>query len=291
MKIFSFKFCRTKGSRVALFVLLLCLLAPFVCEAKSRPAARSTVAAKKRERSGSRNFYRDLAKKRSINRKDYPQLNDLEFANFRAVATTGMGTGKLYRSSSPVNPWGNRNIIADNAARAAGIKTFVNLGDTERRLKKYKGFANSYYATQNILMLNLNWKYNSAEFREKLARGVSLMARSQPPFLVHCDMGKDRAGFVCAVLECLMGASAEEVTADYLVSFRNYFDIQPHTKDYDFVANNEIRASLAMSFGVKSIDNIDLAAAAERYLLRIGVPAGDIDALREKLGPDRHLSV
>ena len=62
-----------------------------------------------------------------------------------------------------------------------------------------------------------------------------------------------------------------------------------NTKDYDFVANNEIRASLAMSFGIKSIEDVDLAAAAERYLLRIGVPADDIDALREKLGPDaRH---
>ena len=110
------------------------------------------------------------------------------------------------------------------------------------------------------------------------------MAHSQPPFLVHCDMGKDRAGFVCAILECLMGASAEEVTADYLVSFYNYFGIKPGTGEYLLVANNEIRPFLALAFGVKDISSIDLSAAAERYLLNIGVPARDILTLKQKLG-------
>ena len=194
-----------------------------------------------------------------------------------------MGKGKLYRSSSPVNPWGNRNLIADNAARTAGIKTFVNLADTEKKLKGYKGFKDSYYSSQKILLFNLNWKYQSEEFRRKLAKGISLMAQSQPPFLVHCDMGKDRAGFVCAILECLMGASVEEVTADYLVSFYNYFDIKPNTDEYRLVANNEIRPFLARAFGVKDISNVNLSAAAERYLLNISVSASDISALRRKL--------
>ena len=81
-----------------------------------------------------------------------------------------------------------------------------------------------------------------------------------------------------------MGASAEEITADYLVSFYNYFGIRPHTKEYSFVANNEIRASLATAFGVKDISKANLSAAAERYLLRIGVPVSDIAELRRKLG-------
>ena len=110
------------------------------------------------------------------------------------------------------------------------------------------------------------------------------MAHSQPPFLVHCSLGKDRAGFVCAVLEALMGADAGEITADYLVSFYNYFGIRPHTKEYDLVADNEIRSSLAAAFGVRDISKANLPAAAESYLLRIGVPAADIEALRRKLG-------
>ena len=34
-------------------------------------------------------------------RTDYPELTDEQFANFRAVTTTGMGEGVLYRTSSP----------------------------------------------------------------------------------------------------------------------------------------------------------------------------------------------
>lgn len=262
---------------LSLFILIFCLSAAPVAEARARSSRSADYG---------REFYRGLAKRRSKKKADYPHLTDEEFANFRAVSTTGMGRGKLYRSSSPVNPWGNRDLIADNAARAAGIKTFINLTDTEKKLRGYKGFQSSYYSTQNIICLDLNWKYQSDVFRQRLAKGLRLMAHNQPPFLVHCSMGKDRAGFVCAVLEALMGASAEEITADYLVSFYNYFGIRPHTREYDFVAHNEIRSSLAAAFAVKDISTANLAAAAERYLLRIGVPAADIEALRRKLGTE-----
>lgn len=259
---------------LALLVLLLSLV-PLAVESGAREATKLTRA---------QAFYRDLSKRRSKAREDYPHLTDEEFANFRPVTTTGMGRGKLYRSSSPVNPWGGRNIIADNASRSAGIATFVNLADTEKKLKAYKGFQESYYGTREIIKLNLSWKFQSEDFRRRLARGITLMARGQPPFLIHCDAGKDRAGFVCAILECLMGASLEEVTADYLLSFYNYFGVEPHTEEYEFIANNEIRSSLAAAFEVRDISKADLAASAERYLLNIGVPAGDVAALRRKLG-------
>ena len=269
---------------IAIVLTLSCFLAPLQSEAKKRTASKPATATKEQNRSPVKDFYRSLSKRRSNNRADYTHLSDLEFANFRPVTTTGMGKGKLYRSSSPVNPWGSRNLIADNAARNAGIKTFLNLSDTERKLRNYAGFKDSYYSSQKIVLFGLNWKYQSEEFTQKLARGVRLMAHSQPPFLVHCDMGKDRAGFVCAILECLMGASAEEVTADYIVSFYNYFGIKPNTDEYLLVVNNEIRPFLARAFGVKDILNINLSDAAERYLLNISVSANDISALRRKLG-------
>ena len=275
-----------KKSRIILIAIvftLSCLLPLLQGEAKSHNVPKAT--AKTQDRSPVKDFYRNLSKRRSNNRSDYPHLSVLEFANFRAVTTTGMGKDKLYRSSSPVNPWGNRNLIADKAARAAGIKTFINLADTEEKLRNYKGFTGSYYNSKKIILFGLNWKYQSDEFSQKLARGLRLMAHSQTPFLVHCDMGKDRAGFVCAILECLMGASADEVTADYLVSFYNYFGIKPNTDEYLLVANNEIRPFLARAFGVKDISKVNLSTAAKRYLLNIGVPVNDIAVLSRKLGP------
>ena len=230
-----------------------------------------------------KNFYRSLASKLSKNREDYKNLSDYEFANFRAVISTGIKTGNLYRSSSPVKAWGNRNNIADNAAKKAGVKTFINLADEYKNLKGYKGFSESYYSTQKIICLNLNLKFMSKNFQAGIARAVNFMANNEPPFLVHCDLGKDRAGIFCAIIESLMGASSEEIIKDYMISFYNYFGIIPGTNDYYFVADNEIKSFLASIFEIKNIENVNLSAAAEKYLLKIGVSLEDIKALKEKL--------
>ena len=130
---------------------------------------------------------------RSEDRASYPDLTDEQFANFRAVTTTGMGENKLYRSSSPVNPEINRSKEADAAAAAAGVKTFVNLADNEETMKGYEGFADSYYAGQAVICLNLGVDFAADEFKAGLAQGVRFIARNEGPYLVHCNEGKDRA--------------------------------------------------------------------------------------------------
>ncbi len=221
---------------------------------------------------------------RSENREDYPQLTDAEFANFRAVATTGVGENKLYRSSSPVNPEINRNKQADAAAREAGIKTFINLADNDQVMRGYEGFDESYYSNQSIITLNLSVDFAAEDFRLGLADGVRFIAANEAPFLVHCNEGKDRAGFVTAVLECLMGASAEEVTADYMVTFYNYYGVEAGTEQYYAIAKANIQKSLAKAFEIDTIEGADLAEEAREYLLAIGVSEEDIAAAKAKLG-------
>ena len=220
---------------------------------------------------------------RSNNREDYPELTDAEFANFRMVATTGMGQGKLYRSSNPVNPEIGRDKEADAAAAEAGVKTFINLADNEETMKGYEGFADSYYSKQNIIALNLGVDFSAEEFKAGLAKGISFMAAHEAPYLVHCTEGKDRAGFVNAVLECLMGATADEVVADYMVTYYNYYAVKPDGDRYQVIANSNIKKSLATAFGIADIADADLAACAEQYLLGIGVSAEDIAKVRENL--------
>ena len=221
---------------------------------------------------------------RSENREDYPDLSDEEFANFRAITTTGVSTGKLYRSSSPVNPEINRNLIADRAAAAAGVKTFINLADSEEEMRGYEGFDASYYSTQKTIPLNLGVDFMAEEFRTGLAKGLRFIAANEGPYLVHCTEGKDRAGFVSAVLECLTGASADEVIADYMVTFFNYYRVQPGTEQYDIIANSNICKSLAAAFEIPDIREADLQAEAEAYLLEIGLTAEEIAQVRTNLG-------
>ncbi|MBR4457692.1 MAG: tyrosine-protein phosphatase [Clostridia bacterium] len=221
---------------------------------------------------------------RSENREDYPDLSDEQFANFRAVKAGTVAEGRLYRSSSPVNPEIARNTYADAAAAAAGVKTFVNLADNEETMKGYEGFDASYYSAQNIIALNLGVDFSADEFRAGLAEGIRFIAANEGPYLVHCTEGKDRAGFVSAILECLMGATDEEVTADYMITYFNYYGVQPGTEQYDIIANSNIRKSLAAAFGLETIEGADLQACAEAYLLGIGLTQEEIDAVKANLG-------
>lgn len=232
-----------------------------------------------------RNFYRSLSRRLGKDRQTYSHLTDEEFANFREVSIVGIARGKLYRSSSPLDTWGNRNIIADNAAGKAGIRTFINLADTYKVMREREGFTNTYYSTQKAICLNMSPKYRTERFRNGLARGVKFMAENEPPYLVHCTLGRDRTGLVCLVIELLAGASMNEAVNDYMISYYNYFGIEKGSREYEFVVNNEIIPFIAYIAGVKiaDVNRINLSDAAERYLLRVGVGASEISSLVQKL--------
>ena len=107
---------------------------------------------------------------RSEKREDYPGLTDAEFANFRMIRAGRIADGKLYRSSSPVNPEIGRNTYADAAAAEAGVKTFINLADNEETMRLYEGFNDSYYAKQQIITLNLGVDFSLMLLRSFLSR-------------------------------------------------------------------------------------------------------------------------
>ncbi len=221
---------------------------------------------------------------RSEKREDYPGLSDAEYANFRAVTTKGIGEGKLYRSSSPVNPEINRAQQADAAAKEAGIKTFINLADNDETMRSYEGFSETYYSAQAVIALNLGVDFAAEDFRAGLADGLRFMAANDAPFLVHCNEGKDRAGFVSAVLECLMGADADEVKADYMVTYFNYYGVEPGTEQYESIAKSNILKSLATAFEVDDLYSCELAKEAEEYLTEIGISSEEIEAIKAVLG-------
>lgn len=41
---------------------------------------------------------------------------------------------------------------------------------------------------------------------------------------MHCSEGKERAGITSAVIEALMGASANEIMDDYLTTYIDFYD-------------------------------------------------------------------
>ena len=223
---------------------------------------------------------------RTNNREDYANLTDEEYANFRNVKTTGMGAYAFFRTSSPIDPELNRNKEADEALNKAGVRTIMNLSDNETKMKSYDGYPNSYYSQRDIIPLNLAMDFFSDEFSAGLAKGLEFFASHEGPYLVHCMEGKDRAGITSAILECLMGATAEEVAADYMVTYYNYYGIEPGTDKYNAIRKGNIDKNLARLFGVDDIyqSGLDLAASAETYLRSIGLDDDTIAKLKENLG-------
>ena len=227
--------------------------------------------------------------KRSEKREDYPNLNDAEYANFREITTTGMGKHALYRSSSPVNPEMNRNLEADAASADAGIKTFMNMADSDEDLHWYDGYDKSYYSRQEIICLDMVVDYQSADFEKSLADGFVFLTEHEGPFLVHCNEGKDRAGFAAAVLEAFMGADADEIVSDYMVTYYNYYGVEPGTDLYTKIADANIRKILPSAFHMESLDEPDLSEKAEAYLKFIGLTDEKIEKKKKKLGKDYNL--
>lgn len=223
----------------------------------------------------------------------YPTLSIEEFANFRKVNTTGMGEGVLYRSSSPIDPSLGRNLYADSLAKVAGVATFVNFAESMESAMTYRGLAGSYYATQNVVFLGVPPAFVNKVFKDGLVKGYRFMIENEGPYLLHCTYGMDRTGFSMAVLEALMGATAEEIKTDYAKTFMNYCSVVGNmqvalTQDHVDLLKNIIAMNLRNSYhtvgvDISDFDNVDLAAATEKYLVALGMEQAEVDALKNRL--------
>ena len=220
---------------------------------------------------------------RTNNREDYKELTDEEFANFREITTTGMGEGKLYRTSSPINPELGRNTYADEACKKAGVSVVMNLANSKDEAEKYEGFASSYYSTAKVIYLNLGVDFQADEFKKGLAEGLKFFAANKGVYAVHCTEGKDRAGFVSALLECLMGANYDEVIADYMKTYENYYKVEKGTEKYNAISQSNIVKTLEAAFGVSDLKSANLQEGAISYIKSIGLTDAEINALMANL--------
>jgi len=228
-------------------------------------------------------------------RDDY--LMDSIFANYRSIKTTGIKPAVLYRSSSPINNVLNRAAYSDKLTKAVGIKTVVNLADSKEELDEYfiaEDFNSEYYKSLydngKVRYLNMGVDIGGSEFEEKLVEGLRFINENDAPYLIHCTEGKDRTGYVSALLEALMGGSLDEIVSDYMITYENYYNVEKNTEQYNAIADSNIIASLTtIVCGYEKgtdISETDLVNVTEKYLARIGMTVKEIEALKLKLSAD-----
>lgn len=227
-------------------------------------------------------------------REDYP--SDEAYANFREISVGNIGPGKLYRSCSPLNNKYNRASFADFLIASVGIKTILNLADTDEEIASYitSGAFNSpyyreLYETGHVTAVGMSVDFSSSSFRDKLALGIKRLIEKgiETPLLIHCTEGKDRAGFVSALIEALMGAGYDDIVDDYMKSYENYYRLShTDTKRWNVIVKNnidEMVKTIAPSDTVSNLTPEDLSSGARNYLLAGGMTEGEIDTLIEAL--------
>ena len=141
--------------------------------------------------------------------------------------------------------------------KAAGNKS--SLGDTVKWIHIPVNAYNSFTSEQNKLF----------------AETIRVFAdKNSYPVYLHCHGGTDRTGEISFLLNALAGVSDEELLSDYEFSSLSLFP-RPRTIPY-------FQEWLK---GIASFSSAELpyALQVEKYLLAIGVTAGEIDMIRKNL--------
>ncbi len=247
-----------------------------------------TVVIRMKEKGGKIDVQEALSMKYTNERLHYP--SDEAFANARAVRAGNIKPGMLHRTSSPFNNEINRANYVSEYLEREQVKTVLNLADTEEMIQSYDmpSYSRQLWEGGHVILCPLKADPTADDFNNRLVEALKELPSHEGPYVVHCLEGKDRTGYVCALLEGLCGASYDEIVADYLKTYENYYIITPE-KDRD-VCNALISLRLHMCLtyyaGVDDealLPGLNYAKAFSEFLLSHGMSRQQLDALIQAL--------
>ena len=227
-----------------------------------------------------------LGMKYTNERNDYSTFTDAEYANARAVKAGNIASGMLLRCSSPFSNGSNRAYYVSEYLEQANAKTVLNLADTEEKMLTYEmpPYSRKLWDEGNVILCPLKADPTADDYNNRLIAALKELPSHPAPYVVHCMEGKDRTGYVCALLEGLCGATYEEMVADYLITYLNYFKITPE-KNLDVcntLVSMKLNPCLMFYAGVSDeaqLPNVDYVKAFSDYLLSHGMSRQQLDAL------------
>ena len=248
------------------------------------------VTVRMKEKGGCIDVQQALSMKYTNERKDYALISDAAFANARGVSAGKMASGILYRSSSPFSNEINRAKYVSEYLEQAKVMTVLNLTDTEEKMAAYDmpAYSRSLWEGGQVILCPLKADPTADDYNQRLVAALKELPSRPAPYVVHCTEGKDRTGYVCALLEGLCGATYEEIVADYLITYDNYYQITP-VKDpalCNTLVSLRLNTCLMYYAGVTDeaqLPEVDYAKAFASYLLSHGMSQQQLDALVQAL--------
>ncbi len=229
-----------------------------------------------------------------------------QYANFRMINTTGIAPGVIYRSSNPLNCDKNpgRYAVADSLAQSVGINTEIDLADTPEKVRTYmasQGYASTYcpqlFNEGRTIACGMMADSFHDDFKAKMGEAVRFMIAHEPPYLIHCNEGKDRCGFVSMVIEAFAGASLDEMCRDYMITMLNFYQIPDEGDSYNLRQSLSVNRLLWLLCYEEALDDYNsinwdykmsdlegkTQAAAEKYLKECGLSDEECNQLRDIL--------
>ena len=217
--------------------------------------------------------------------------SDAANANFRNVKAGRIGRYNLFRSQHPANGTSG-SFSANKLAKKNAIATVLNLSDSDSKLKanfETHQLAPTYYyrtlyAKGNVYLANMRGTYVEKVYRKKIVECMRFMIRKRGPYLVHCEIGRDRTAYVILLIESLMGASYTYMFKDYAQSYINvnhYSAAKARAKAITCL-NNELHYMTGKSKKT-NWSKTDLVKGAEGYLKKCGMTYREITKLKKSL--------
>ncbi len=223
-----------------------------------------------------------------------------ETANFRCVQTGDLGEGILYRGHSPIDPEYEdiRCRYSDDLAWEKEIMSMINLNQNMDKIEYVvheqcpKSYYRFLYDQGDVSGIKLDGKEAlKKEFGLSIASQLRFMLKHPGPYMVHCRNGKDRAGFMIALLEALEGTTYKEIGEEYAKTFRNYYGVKEGSWMDEYNQTDGANTFLKMmkrgdTRQYLNDDGTLVREAARSYMLDIGLSVAEIDSLQELLATD-----
>ncbi len=237
--------------------------------------------------------YEALGQRYSLDRNDF--TSDEQYANFRAISVKKMKENFIYRGASPVDNEMSRASVVNALLQKAGVETIIDLADSEEEMQEYfadENFSSDYvkslYEQGKDIVLSMSSNYDADSYKEGVANGMRHLLKNGGPAYIHCLEGKDRTGFVCTLLEALVGSTYDEMCADYMKTYENYYGISKSEtpEKYDAIVSlyfDAFMSYLAGTEDIAALKTADYSGFAKRYLLDSGMTDSEVEQLTELL--------
>ncbi len=235
------------------------------------------------------------------------------FRDFGGYATTDgrqMRTGRLYRSGT----LDNARDADLRTVQAIGLKTIIDLRAPKEKKKELPAITGTRRIDVPIELENRTREKIQPLMTKRGAEGevveilkqmyCTLADEAQPqvnqvfhlllnanvyPVLIHCRAGKDRTGFMCALVQQAVGVERTAIFRDYLETNNHFGLVTPRVEHMMKIFSlgrlqmANVRASLSAreEYLQAAFDQIDQRyGGTTAYLAKCGITACEVETLR-----------